>query len=65
MVQAQGEQVRQLETSLSAQSDRLNSLVMEGSELQNQLSSLRETLAEEEASHKQARMVSYLTPYSA
>ncbi len=65
MVQAHEEQVRQLERGLSHQSDRLNSLEMEACELRRQLSSLRVTLAEEEASHNQARMVSHLTPYSA
>ncbi len=64
VVQAHGEQVRQLQTNLSLHSDRLNSLETEAGDLRRQLSSLRATLAEEEASHKQARMVSHLTPCS-
>ena len=63
MVQAH--EVRQLEKGLSHQSDRLDSLEMEACELRHQLSSLRTTLAEGEAFHNQARMVSHLTPYSA
>ncbi len=62
MVQAHDEQVRQLERNLSLQSERLNSLEMEGSELRNQLSSLRVTLAEEEVSHNSEPSYTLLYP---
>ena len=64
-MQAHEEQVHQLQRDLSHQSDRMNSLEMEAGDLRRQLSTLRATLAEEEVSHSQARMVSHLTPYSA
>lgn len=69
VLQAHEEQVHQLKRDLSRQSDRMNKLVGEVCELRRQaydhslhLSSLRTALANEEASHTQARLVSHLTP---
>ncbi|KAL0042394.1 hypothetical protein WJX77_011151 [Trebouxia sp. C0004] len=53
--QAHEEKMRQLERSLSLQSNRLNTLEVETCELRRQLSSLHVTLAEEEVSANQAR----------
>ncbi len=55
----------QLQRDLSLQSGRLNSSEMEASDLRCQLSTLRATLAEEEDSHSQARMVRHLSHHSA
>ncbi len=63
MVQAHEEQV--CHSDLSLQSGLLNTSEKEAGELRRQLSSLHETLAEEEATHRQARMVRRDTPCSA
>ena len=55
----------QLHSELTLQSGRLNTSEKEASDLRCQLSTLHETLAKEEASHRQACMVSRDTPCSA